>query len=191
MPTFAKLNLKDQDEIVVLNAPASFEPELKTLKGVTVRRDAKGGDIDFSLAFVMTQKEVDTLGPQVAKKAKGDAVVWFAYPKGSSKKYKSEINRDERLGVMGKAGFEPVRMVAIDEDWSAVRFRRVEFIKTMNRPEEVRLTKKASSARPTARASAMRCRHEDRRGRRRDSRARYTAGRAVADAPDARHPSHG
>jgi hypothetical protein len=66
MPTFAKLNLKDQDEIVVLNAPASFEPELKSLKGVTVRRDAKGGDIGFSLAFVMTQKEVDTLGPQVA-----------------------------------------------------------------------------------------------------------------------------
>jgi hypothetical protein len=33
-------------------------------------------------------------------------------------------------------------MVAIDEDWSAVRFRRVEFIKTMNRPEDVRLTKK-------------------------------------------------
>ena len=142
MATFVKLNLKDQAEIVVLNAPASFEPELKSLKGVTVRRDAKGGDIDFSLAFVMTQKEVDTLGPQVAKKAKGDAVVWFAYPKGSSKKYKSQINRDNGWAVMGSAGFEPVRMVAIDEDWSAVRFRRVEFIKTMNRPEDVRLTKK-------------------------------------------------
>ena len=142
MATFAKLNLKDQAEIVVLNAPASFEPELKSLKGVTVRRDAKGGDFDFSLAFVMTQKEVDTLAPQVAKKAKGDAVVWFAYPKGSSKKYKSQINRDSGWAVMGKAGFEPVRMVAIDEDWSAVRFRRVEFIKTMNRPEDVRLTKK-------------------------------------------------
>ena len=47
MATFAKLNLKDQPEIVVLNAPAGFEPELKSLKGVTVRRDAKGGDIDF------------------------------------------------------------------------------------------------------------------------------------------------
>ena len=142
MPTFAKLNLNDQAEIVVLNAPASFEPELKSLKGVTVRRDAKGGDIDFSLAFVTTQKEVDTLGPQVAKRAKGDAVVWFAYPKGSSKKYASQINRDNGWAVMGKTGFEPVRMVAIDEDWSAVRFRRVEFIKTMNRPDEVRLTKK-------------------------------------------------
>jgi hypothetical protein len=142
MSTFAKLNLKDQTEIVVLNAPASFEPELKTLKGITIRRDAKGGDVVFSLAFVLTQKDVDSLGPQVAKKAKGDAVVWFAYPKGSSKKYKSQINRDNGWAVMGKAGFEPVRMVAIDEDWSAVRFRRVEFIKTMNRPEEVRLTKK-------------------------------------------------
>jgi hypothetical protein len=145
MPTFAKLNLKDQAEIVVLNAPASFEPELKSLKGVAVRRDAKGDDIDFSLAFVTTQKEVDTLGPQVAKKAKGDAVVWFAYPKGSSKKYKSQINRDNGWAVMGKAGFEPVRMVAIDEDWSALRFRRVEFIKTMNRPEDVRLTRKKKS----------------------------------------------
>jgi hypothetical protein len=135
MPTFAKLNLKDQAEIVVLNAPASFEPELKSLKGVAVRRDAKGDDIDFSLAFVTT----------VAKKAKGDAVVWFAYPKGSSKKYKSQINRDNGWAVMGKAGFEPVRMVAIDEDWSALRFRRVEFIKTMNRPEEVRLTRKKKS----------------------------------------------
>src|SRR4029453_10549198 len=109
---------------------------------VTVRRDAKGVDIGFSLAFVVTQKEVDTLGPQVAKKAKGDAVVWFAYPKGSSKKYTSQINRDNGWGGMGKGGFEPVRMGGIDEDWSAVRFRRVEFIKTMNRPDEVRLTKK-------------------------------------------------
>ena len=143
MPTFAKFNLKDQTEIVVLNAPASFEPELKALKGVTVRRDMKGGDIGFSLAFVTTQREVDALGPQVGKKAKGDAIVWFAYPKGSSKKYKSEINRDGGWAVMGKAGFEGVRMVAIDDDWTAVRFRRVEFIKTMNRPDEWRLTGKA------------------------------------------------
>ena len=41
-------------------------------------------------------------------------------------------------------GPHAVRMIAIDEDWSAVRFRRVEFIKTMNRPEDVRLTKKKS-----------------------------------------------
>jgi hypothetical protein len=103
----------------VLNAPESFEPELAALQGVTVLRKLQGlGDIGFALAFVTKQPEVETLAKAIAKRAKGDAVVWFAYPKGTSKKYKSEINRDTGWLVMGEAGFEPVRMVAIDEDWS-------------------------------------------------------------------------
>src|SRR5580658_10144852 len=92
--TFEKLNLKSQTQIVVLNAPESFEPEIAALRGVAVRRDLKAaGDIEFSIAFVTKQTEVDTLAKAITKKAKGDAVVWFAYPKGTSKKYKSEINR--------------------------------------------------------------------------------------------------
>lgn len=147
---FGKLNLKDQKQIVVLNAPASFEPELKTLNRVTIQRDLNSIDrIEFSLAFVTKQKEVDTLGKAIGKKAKGDAIVWFAYPKGSSKKYKSEINRDNGWKVLGDAGFEPVRMVAIDEDFSAVRFRRVDFIKTLTRGKEHRM-----SAQGKARAKA-------------------------------------
>jgi hypothetical protein len=141
LSTFEKLNLKDQSQIAVLNAPESFEPELAALDGVRIRRDLQDLDgIGFSLAFVIKQREVDALAKTLAKKAKGDAVVWFAYPKGTSKKYKSEINRDTGWQVLGKAGFEPVRMVAIDEDWSAVRFRRVEFIKTMTRGKEHRMT---------------------------------------------------
>lgn len=35
---FKKLNLKHQEEILVLNAPESFEPELASLDGVAVRR---------------------------------------------------------------------------------------------------------------------------------------------------------
>ena len=150
MTTFEKLNLKEQKHILVLNAPESFEPDLKTLRGVTVQRDLKNIDkIEFSLAFITKQKEVDTLGKAIAKKVEADAVIWFAYPKGSSKKYKSEINRDAGWKVLGDAGFEPVRMVAIDEDWSAVRFRRAEFIKTLTRGKEHRMSAegKARSAR--------------------------------------------
>jgi hypothetical protein len=151
LSTFQKLNLKNQSRILVLNAPKSFEPELATLQDVTVLGKLQGlGEIGFSLAFVTKQQEVDTLAKAVAKVAQGDAVVWFAYPKGSSKKYKSEINRDTGWQVMGEAGFEPVRMVAIDEDWSAVRFRRAEFIKTMTRAKEHRMTAqaKARAAKP-------------------------------------------
>jgi hypothetical protein len=131
---FAKLNLKEHDEILIINAPASFEPELVALDNVRIRRDIEAiKDVAFSLAFVVKQKDLDALAGAIAKKAKGDAIVWFAYPKGSSKKYTCEFNRDAGWAALGKAGFEPVRMVAIDEDWSAVRFRRAEFIKKMTR----------------------------------------------------------
>jgi hypothetical protein len=138
---FDKLNLKGQTEILALNAPLSFEAELATLQGVTVARDA--GEVDaitFSLAFVTKQADVDAIAAIVAAKAKGDPVIWFAYPKGSSKRYRCEFNRDTGWAKLGEAGFEAVRQVAIDEDWSALRFRRVEFIKTMRRAEERAMT---------------------------------------------------
>jgi hypothetical protein len=141
---FAKLNLKDQKQIVVLDSPSSFESELAGLKGVEIIRDLKKAkQLSFSLAFVTTQEQVNALGPAIARKAEGDAIVWLAYPKGTSKKYKSQINRDHGWDALGREGFEPVRMVAIDEDWSAVRFRRAKFIKNMTRPKEHRLTDRA------------------------------------------------
>lgn len=137
---FAKLNLKDQTQIAVLNAPESFEAELEALEGIAVLREAKGKEVEFFLAFVTQQKEVDALSKTVARKTKGDAVVWFAYPKGSSKKYTCEFNRDRGWKELGQAGFEPVRQVAIDQDWSALRFRRVEFIKTMIRSSQMAMS---------------------------------------------------
>lgn len=131
---FQKLNLKDQSDIVVLNAPESFEPQVRALENVNAHRQAGAvKKIEFALAFVTKQKEVDALAKTLGKKAHGDAVLWFAYPKGSSKKYKCEFNRDMGWAELGKQGFEPVRQVAIDEDWSALRFRRVDYIKTMTR----------------------------------------------------------
>jgi hypothetical protein len=138
---WGKLNLKDQSEIVVVNAPPSFEPEIKALGAVTVRRKPDAKQIAFFLAFVTTKKEVDALAKVVAARTLPDAVVWFAYPKGTSKKYTSEIGRDTGNEALGDAGFEPVRMAAIDEDWSAKRFRRAEFIKTMTRPDAWRFSK--------------------------------------------------
>ncbi|MFM7857171.1 MAG: hypothetical protein ACKO96_35940, partial [Flammeovirgaceae bacterium] len=44
-----------------------------------------------------------------------------------------EFNRDNGWSILGKLGFEPVRMVAIDEDWSALRFRKPKDIKKMTR----------------------------------------------------------
>jgi hypothetical protein len=128
---FDKLNLKSQKEILVLNAPASFEKEIDGLKGVLVDRQVeKVKRFEFALAFATKQTEVNRLTKALVAKAQGDAILWFAYPKGTSRKYKCDFNRDDGWDEMRKAGFDTVRAVAIDEDWSALRFRRVEFIKS-------------------------------------------------------------
>lgn len=145
---FKKLNLKQQSEILVLNAPKSFESELLNLTNVIIHDNAEEMNaIDFALVFVITRDEVDTAVRKLVAKIKGDVTLWFAYPKGTSKKYQSDISRDAGWGALGEIGFEGVRLVAIDEDWSALRFRRVEFIKSI-----VREPKRALSLKGRARA---------------------------------------
>jgi len=134
-PLFKKLNLAETRSIHILNAPESFEPELQSLAGVQVNRQARG-KIVFAMAFVKTRQEVEAATESLVQAAEGDAQLWMVYPKSSSKKYKCEFNRDTGWQALGEAGYEPVRQVAIDEDWSALRFRKVEFIKTMNRKPE-------------------------------------------------------
>jgi hypothetical protein len=129
-PLFKKLNLGSRDEIVVLNAPDSFESELTRLKGIKIVRDpSKPKAVEFGLAFAVTQAQLDRASKILAAASEGDAVLWFAYPKGTSKRYTCEFNRDSGWGVIRAGGFESVRMVAIDEDWSALRFRRLEYVK--------------------------------------------------------------
>jgi hypothetical protein len=133
-PLFNKLNLGSQRHIVVLNAPASFEPELAALVGVSVERDADSlQPIRFALAFAITQAELDAASHELIDNTVDDPVLWFAYPKQTSKKYVCEFNRDQGWHVLGAAGFEAVRMVAIDADWCALRWRRVVHILSLTR----------------------------------------------------------
>jgi hypothetical protein len=128
-PLFEKLNLGANGQIEVFNAPESFEPELARLKGVKVLKDPKKPTaLTFGIAFATTQAELDRLSAILAAASNGDAVLWFAYPKGTSKRYVCEFNRDTGWQVIRDAGFESVRQVAIDGDWSALRFRRVEYV---------------------------------------------------------------
>jgi len=134
-PLFKKLNFKQQNEIYILNHPSEFEAEMNAMKGYTTIRTnmSDSQEIEFVITFVKTKADIEIITPDIHKKLKGDGIVWFAYPKGTSKKYKAEINRDNGWDLLGKSGLVVVSAVAIDDDWTALRFRRIEFIKTMTR----------------------------------------------------------
>ena len=134
-PIFKKLNFKDQKVLHIVNAPESFSQDSHEMLSLASIKNSltSAKEVSFFLAFVTKQKEVDDWSKKIAPLLADDGLLWFAYPKGTSKKYKCEFNRDTGWAVLGKLGFEPVRMVAIDEDWSALRFRRAENIKTIIR----------------------------------------------------------
>jgi hypothetical protein len=137
-PTFKKLNYKEHKQILVLNAPQSFHEELNVMAGLAtiIKSENEIQEIEFAIVFVSKQHEIDEIIPRIYPKLKGDAILWFCYPKATSKKYKCDFNRDTGWGGLRKLKLETVRLVAIDEDWGALRFRKIEFIKTMTRKEE-------------------------------------------------------
>ncbi len=132
---FKKMNFKDSASVVVINAPVSFELNMEMMKDLTIFYNDLSlvKSTDFIIAFCTKQDEVDAVSVVAAKKLVGDGLLWFVYPKGTSKKFTCDFNRDTGWEILGQLGFEPVRAVAIDNDWSALRFRRVEYIKKMTR----------------------------------------------------------
>jgi hypothetical protein len=144
-PLFKKLNYKEQQIIVAINSPKTFDFELKEMsKKAMVITDLEAfTETEFVICFVNTQSEIDHFIANIYQKLKGDAIVWLCYPKMTSKNYSCDFNRDTGWASLGQYNLEPVRQVAIDEDFSALRFRKVEFIKTITRRESHALTTEA------------------------------------------------
>jgi len=144
---FKKLNLRDQKNILVLNHPASFDKEIEEMSSETsfLFDINQVKQTDFAIVFVKQKSEIEELIASLSKKLAGDAILWFCYPKGTSKKYTCDFNRDTGWSALRQFGFETVRQVSIDDDWSALRFRKVEYIKNMSRNEKVLLTKEGTS----------------------------------------------
>jgi hypothetical protein len=138
-----KLNFKTHRNLVVLNAPKDLDGIWDEFREfIDVQTEINENKMDFALIFCTKLEEVNKYASLVNYKIEENGLFWFVYPKGSSKKYKCEFNRDYGWQAMGNLGYEPVRMVAVDDDWSALRFKKAENIKTMTRDVEWRMSEK-------------------------------------------------
>jgi hypothetical protein len=73
------------------------------------------------VAFVLHRAELDTVAGPVLDAARQDRLAWIAYPKGGQ--LGTDLNRDILARALDAAGVQPVRQVALDDVWSALRFR--------------------------------------------------------------------
>ena len=74
------------------------------------------------LVFAATRAELDAKGGPFVEAAREDRIAWVAYPKAGQ--LGTDLSRDTLAAHLTKGkGIQPVRQIAIDAVWSALRFR--------------------------------------------------------------------
>ena len=105
-----KLALKGR-RLQILGAPAGLRLSLA---------NGSGSEVGL-LAFVHDLKALQKIADVVVESAVADRLTWVAYPKRG--KLETDLNRDSLAAALKKRGVRPVSQIAIDETWSALRFR--------------------------------------------------------------------
>jgi len=113
---------KFKDSGLVLNAPTTIEKELIKIGFKTKFDKAKSTN---TLVFINDNKEYLNFLKTGLKNIEPDSVLWFAYPKGTSK-IKTDINRDTIRITGEEFGITTVTAISIDDTWSALRFRPID-----------------------------------------------------------------
>lgn len=133
-----KLQLKDQGKpVLILNAPEEY-CEIISEFDTETQTEINEKKYHFVQVFGKSMAELKDLAVKAVSVVEEDGLLWLCYPKKSSKKYKgSDCSRDVVIYIFQDEGYEPVRQISIDDDWSALRFRQVDKIKTMNRKSAV------------------------------------------------------
>jgi hypothetical protein len=83
---------------------------------------APGETADAFLVYVRNSDELEARLSELLAAAERGALAWLAYPKGG--RLGTDLNRDLLRSTLMTRGVEPVRQVALDETWSALRFKR-------------------------------------------------------------------
>ena len=121
-PLAKKLGIKPNTRMLIRPAPPGYLESLAPLPDEA--QVAREGDSPFPFMqiFIKEAADLESLGPKLLTEAGEDALVWITYRKVSSK-LAGGLSRDEIRRILSTLGWRAVAIVAIDEVWSALRFR--------------------------------------------------------------------
>jgi len=122
-PLTEKLHVKPGTTIVVLGAPAGYRQKLGPLPEGARLVNVVPAEAAFVHLFARDGAALSSRLREVSPRLTDDAVVWVSYPKGPSAA--SDLSREKVWDLARPFGLAPVSQVAVDQVWSALRFKRV------------------------------------------------------------------
>lgn len=124
-----KLQLKNEKNLLIQGLPSTVEKQfIKISFAKNVTPLLKARKIDFALVFAISHKQLKDILRDVVPALHEDAKLWVAYPKVSSK-IVSDLTRDCNWECISQFGFEGIRLIAVDNIWSAMRFKKTSQIR--------------------------------------------------------------
>jgi hypothetical protein len=115
MDVAAKLQIKPGTVVATVAAPDDG-PDLSG-----VGQAGQPADAQAVIAFVRSSADLPEVAQAAIDAARADKLAWIAYPKAGQ--LGTDLNRDRLAAAMTAHRVQPVRQVALDEIWSALRFR--------------------------------------------------------------------
>lgn len=129
-PLPKKLGMKPNQRALVLNAPKGYMQTLGELpEGVQVETGPAEGEYDFVQVFALDKMELDGYRDEAFNAVKPGGLLWFCYPKKSSR-IQSDLTRDSSWDTLMDKGWRVVTSVSVDDTWSANRFRPIADVKS-------------------------------------------------------------
>ena len=117
-----KLLIKPDQRVLVWEAPAGFIESLIPLPAGAHLLTEADGDFDLVLAFCQNRARVVENTRLVLTSLRPRGVLWMIYPK-RGKGIQTDINRDTGWDSLVEVGWQAIANVAVDETWSALRFK--------------------------------------------------------------------
>jgi hypothetical protein len=121
-PLPKKLGIKAGFRVRLANAPVEVRAELReALAECTVAKD--GSALDFAMIFTKSRAELIKEFSRLAKLLTPAGMLWVSWPKKSSG-VASELDESLVRGIGLDAGLVDVKVCAVTEVWSGLKFVR-------------------------------------------------------------------
>ncbi len=119
-----KLQIKDEKNILIQGLPSSIEKQfIKLAFAKSVTPLLRSRRIDLALVFAISKSQLESILKDVIPALQDEAKLWVAYPKAASK-IASDLCRDCNWEMISSMGFETINMIALDNTWSAIYFKK-------------------------------------------------------------------
>ncbi|MFN8241304.1 MAG: hypothetical protein U0X39_11235 [Bacteroidales bacterium] len=132
-----KLNYREQKRIAVINSAEPFVTGLRSfLNDVVIDTSIDPRfPYEFIMIYVRFVCEIEPVASSALHNLTADGILWFTFPKKTSRKFSSDLDRDHGWEFLNDRGFDRVRQVSVDDDWTALRFRNMRFIRSARKRE--------------------------------------------------------